>query len=358
MSGNAISNQEGAAFNLKVYGTATLRRIRAKKSADYGLFAFNVDTSASQASKYIPAAECLVDINPAALIGQLSDSDTIVDIPNWVDGSSIVAATGDAPEWLENGDYITSFPSIDFTSNGGDERLTLASPVPSFAAGEPFSIAVVVDNGNNNNKPAIGSDVGSGTYASKYGTGSNRNTMIQDESGNSHESTAGSTTHFKNKDIHTAVRLANNRVSCWRRGVNIINGGSLSGTFSPSIIGNARQGSSWSGQNANFTRILISEDAWSDSEREDIEAWLAWEYGVQTTNNSYLQNTHVGWRSDPRITKTAAFSSDIDLTSLAKDTWSSYFAPPSTWAVNGPLAIYPTKAYKAGTITLEIDFTV
>jgi hypothetical protein len=361
MSGDFTGNHEGAALNLKIYGTTNLGRVRAQKSGS-GDFAFNIDSAASQALKYIPIESCIVDVDPASLENELADGDTIVDIPNWADGSSIVAASGNEPEWMSSGDFITSHPAIDFVNSGGDERLVLPSPAPSFASGEPFSIAVVIDNGNNNNKPCIGSDVGSGTYASMYGTGSNRNTMIQDESGNSYESTAGSTTQFKNKDIHVAVRYDTDRVYCYRRGVEIITGQYLSGTFSPSIIGNAQEGSSWNGNKANFARILISEEAWDDTAREKVEAWLAWEYGLQTTGNTYLPSGHYGRPTplaNPFVTKSAAFSSDIDISATAINTWSSYSVPTGTpakpWTISGPIAIYPTKAYKAGTVTLEID---
>jgi len=361
MDGTLTGNHEGAALNLKIYGATSLLSVKAKKTVA-GDFAFNIDTSASQKGKYIPIESCIVDLNPESLIGVLSDGATITDIPNWADGSTVAAASGNEPEWMSSGDYITGFPAIDFVNSGGDERLILPSPAPSFASGEPFSIALVIDNGNNNNKPLMGSDVGSGTYASMYGTGSSRNIMIQDEDGNLFESTAGSLTNMKNKDIHTAVRLSNDRVSCWRRGVEIISGQDLSGTFSPSIIGNAQQGSSWNGNKANFARILISDEAWSDKERESVEAWLGWYYGQQTSSNSYFPSTHAGWRSDPIVDRAPAFSTDIDISSLAIDTFSAKFSPtgsPTTpWTVSGPIAIYPTKAYKAGTVTFELEFTV
>ena len=360
MSGDMTGNQEGAQLNLKIYGTVDLERVRAKKSGS-GDFAFNIDTAASQASKYLPVESCIADINPVALEDELADGDNLVDIPNWADGSLISSASGDEPEWMSSGDFITSHPAIDFVNSGGDERLILPSPAPSFASGEPFSIALVIDNGNNNNKPLLGSDVGSGIYASMYGTGSNRNTMIQDESGNSYESTAGGGTNMKNKDIHVAVRYGTDRVYCYRRGVEIISNQRLAGTFSPSIIGNAREGSSWNGNKANFARILISEEAWDDTAREQIEAWLAWEYGLQTSSNSYLPSTHVGYRSDPRTSKSAAFSSDINISATSVDTWSSYSVPTGTpgtpWTISGPIAIYPTKAYKAGTVTIEMDIS-
>jgi hypothetical protein len=344
------------ARHLGVMGTVTLYRVRAKKSSAGGYFKFNIDHDSSKTGKVADVPGIIADIDPVALQGDLADGDTVVDISNWSDGSTVVAATGDAPEWMSSGDNITGWPAIDFTSNGGDERMTLASPVPSFASGEPFSIAIVVDNGNNNNKPAIGSDVGSGTYASKYGTGTNRNTMIQDESGNLFESTAGGGKNFKNKDIHIAVRESNDRVSCWRRGVNIINGQLLDGTFSPSIIGNARQGSSWSGQNANFSRILIAEEAWSTTERENLEAWLAWKYDRQTGSNSYLNSSHPGHHTndgDPRTTKASALTADADLSSLGADTWSGYYTMSDT-TISGSIGIYAIEAYKAGTVTVEI----
>ena len=367
MSGDFAGNYEGASLNLKIYGTTSLGRVRAKKSAS-GYFAFNIDTAASQVDKFIPAESVVVDFNAATVLqnssgSAVSDGDTIDFWNNDAADNEATAPSGDEPEWMSSGDNITNSPTVDFLTNGGDERFVLGT-APSFASGEEFSIAIVVDNGNTNtNRPFVGSDVGAGSNASRYGNGSNRNIMIQDESGNSIESTAGSSTNFKNKDIHVAVRLANDRVLAYRRGVEILDGtSSLSGTFSPSIIGNARESSSWGGQKANITRVIVADEAWSDASRENVEAWLAWEYDLQTTGNSYLPSSHVGYRSDPRTSKAPAFSSDIDLSALAVDTWSSYFAPtgaPGTpWDVDGPIAIYPTKDYKAGTITIELEFEV
>jgi len=363
MSGDFAGNYEGAALNLKIYGTTSLGRVRAKKSAS-GYFAFNIDTAASQVDKFIAAESVVVDFNAATILqnaagSAVSDGDTINFWNNDAADNEATAPSGDEPEWMEQGDNITNSPTVDFLTNGGDERFVLGT-APSFASGEEFSIAIVVDNGNTNaNRPFLGSDVGAGANASIYGNGSNRNMKVQDESGNSFESTSGAGDNFKNKDIHVMVRNSSDRVSCYRRGEEIISGESLTGTFSPSIIGNARENSSWGGQKGNITRVIVADEEWSDASRENVEAWLAWEYDLQNGSNSYLPSSHVGYRSDPRTLKAPAFSSDIDLSALAVDTWSSYFAPTSIpWDVDGPIAIYPTKDYKAGTITIELEFEV
>ena len=50
---------------------------------------------------------------------------------------------------------------------------------------------------------------------------------------------------------------------------------------------------------------------------------------------------------------TKSYNSDIDLDSLSGSTWSSYYEP-DTDTISGEFSIIPTKAYKAGTVTIEI----
>jgi len=356
--GDLADSATGFIYALGVYGSLTLGKCRVKKSSAGGTGRVNIDC-ASPVGKSMDVADLSVDINPLSLADELADGDSITDIPNSADGSSIVAASGNEPEWMSSGDFITGFPAIDFVNTGGDERLILPSPAPSFASGEEFSIALVIDNGNNNNKPLLGSDVGSASRASMYGTGSNRNIMIQDESGNLFESTAGSSTNMKNKDIHIAVRLSNDRVSCWRRGVEIITGQDLSGTFSPSIIGNARQSNSWNGNKANFARILIVGNAWTDEERQYVEGWLAWKYGLQTSSNSYLPSTHPYYQGTSPITPyDKAYTTSFDLSSLAADTWTDadiLNAPsPNDSTIASSIKIYMENVYKIGTVTVQM----
>jgi hypothetical protein len=353
LDGSSSDALTGPSLSTLFASGVSIHRVRAKKSSSGGSFKFNLECSADKSGMYA-GVELMHDFNPINLVNELTDGDDLVDIPNSITGVSNVSDVGNEPEWVDNGDFISG-PTVDFLTGGGDRRVVLGAPVPSFAAGEPFSIAVVIDNGNNSNRPFVGSDVGSGTYASMYGNAGSRNMKMQDESGNVIQTASNSSTNFKNKDIHTAVRLSNNRVSCWRRGGKIIDASALSGTFSPSVIGNAQEGSSWNGQQANITRVLISDYDWTDTDREDVEAWLAWEYGLQTSGNSYLPSTHYGYQSDPRSSKTQALTADADLSSLGADTWSGYYAV-STTTISGQVDVFVKEAYKAGEVTIE--FTV
>lgn len=354
--GDASDKLEGFVASLGVYGSVTLYNVRVKKTSVLGAPGLmNIDCG-SVTGKTLSPAGILVDIDPTCLESVLTDGDTIVDIPNLIDGSDILGPSGDRPEWMEDGDNVDG-PTIDFLTNGGDERLELPSPVPSFATGEAFSIAILVDNGNTNaNRPFLGSDVGAGSNASRYGNGSNRNMMVQDESGNSFASTSGGGDNFKNKDIHVMVRNTSNRVSCYRRGEEIISGESLTGTFSPSIIGNAREGSSWGGQKANITRVLIAEGEWTDQERQDVEGWLAYGYGLQTAGSGYLPSGHLWKDTDPTTPKTNAFTTPIDLSGLVANVYSGNLTPDVT-TISGPIKIYMDKVYKIGTVTVEITVT-
>ena len=56
------------------------------------------------------------------------------------------------------------------------------------------------------------------------------------------------------------------------------------------------------------SRVIICDEYFDDDAREKVEAWLAWEYGLQTASNSYLPSSHVGYQVDPRGTITKSFS--------------------------------------------------
>ena len=130
--------------------------------------------------------------------------------------------------------------------------------------------------------------------------------------------------------------------------------GTLSGAMGFDTIGWVRQSNTyqnWDG--LSISRFLVLDDHVSSGDREDAEAWLAWEYGLQTASNAYLPSNHAGYQTDPRTSIAPAFSSDIDISSLGADTWSSYTGP-NTSTISGTIDIVPVKAYKAGTVTIEI----
>lgn len=345
--GDTLSQYDGPVYTLSVSGPVSLYRVRAKKSSAGGHYAFNIEASASKEGKYPPWQDMVGDIDPASLTPTHTDGDDVSTVYDSVEDKSATAPSGEEPEWLGAGAQITSHPAISW--GGGDCRLTIGSSY-TFGSGDPFSIAVVVDEGGTSNAPVIGSDVVSSTYASWYGNNSVRRITVQDESGNS--VTSSSQDYLRDSDIRVLVRDSSNTISEYRRGVQTMTG-TLGGAFNPEIICNARQGSSWNTAPFTLSRVLISDLAWGTDDREDVEAWLAWHYGLQTANNTYLPSTHAGYQTDVITSKSNSFTSDIDISALGADTWSSW-SSPGTSAINGSVDIVPSKAIQAGDVTIEI----
>ena len=343
--------------SLIVEGNVTLNKIRAKKSSG-GDFAFNIDASSSKSGKYPPFEDAILDIDPKQLEPELSDGDDSSNIPNNTGSNEATASSGNQPEFASSGSNITNNSAIDI---GSSSRLQVSSSPPTFAAGEPFTVALVVDQADNSNKPAMGSDNASGrfSYATWYGNNSSRQVYFRDES-NSSINGSGTSDYIQDEDIRVLTRDSSNVVTEYRRGVQTMTG-TVAGNCDFGCIG-------WLSQNFNFmnqdiifnglslSRVLVL-DTYSDTDdREAIEAWLAWEYGLQTASNTYLPSTHVGYQNDPITSITNSFSSDIDISSVAVDTFSSYYFP-STTTISGSIDIITTKAYKSGTVTLEIALT-
>ncbi len=329
---------------------ASLYRVRAKKSASGGYFAFNIDATGVKEGKYPPWQDQLYDFNPKSLEPDLADGDDITDIPDDTGGGKeATATTGAEASFATAGSNIATDPAIEFSISS---KLIISGTYPSFGNGEPFTAALVVDSGGNNHRAAIGTDVGSSTYCTWWGNDASRRVYVQDEAGNSLTST--SQEYFQDSDIRVLRRDSSNNVVERRRGSQTLSG-TLSGTIGFESIGWVRQVntvSAWNG--LGLTRIIIIQDALSNDEMEEMEAWLAWHYGLQTSTNSYLPSGHVGYQSDTMISDvTPSFSSDIDISSLGADTWSSYVGP-NTSTISGDIEIYPTKAYKAGTVTIEV----
>lgn len=358
LGGDGMHISDGAPLTIGVAGdTATIYRVRAKKSVGSGYFAFNIDASSSKSSKYNPLQDALLDLNATTLSPVLSDGDDMADIPDSISSKEATAPSGSQPTFASSGTNITSKPAIDI---GSSSRLQVSTDSPTFASSEPFSVILVVDQADNSNKPAMGSNNASGrfSYATWYGNNASRQVYFRDESNNSING-SGTSDYIQDEDIRVLTRDSSNVVEEYRRGVKTMQG-TISGTCDFGCIG-------WLSQNFNFmnqdlifdglslSRVIVVDDHLDDDTREEIEAWLAWEYGLQTASNTYLPSTHVGYQStgNPIISFSNAFTNDIDISSLGADTWSDYYAP-NTSTVSGTIDIIPARAYKAGTVTLEI----
>lgn len=357
ISGNAMNiNDSSPSDSLIIEGDVTLYKVRAKRSSG-GDFAFNIDASSSKSGKYPPYEDAILDIDPKQLEPVLSDGDDISDIPNNTGSNEATASSGDQPEFASSGGNITNNPAIDI---GSSSKLQVSSSPPTFAAGEPFTVFVVVDEGGNSDRPALGSTniSAKNSKATWYGNNASRRTFVQDESGNS--ITSSGQNYFQDSDIRVLTRDSSNNVKEFRRGVETLSG-TLGGTMKFSNIGWATQNVVDTATDYIFTglsisRVIICDEYFDDDARERSEAWLAWEYGLQTGNNTYLPATHVGYQNDPITSITNSFSSDIDISSEIVDDFSSYYTP-STTTVSGSIDIITTKAHKSGTVTIEIVVT-
>lgn len=348
LSGDGTYLYDGPSAGALVSGSVSLYRVRAKKSASGGHFAFNIDAASSKANKYPPWQDALLDINPESLEPVLSDGDDLSDIPDDVSSKEATSPSGDEPEFATSGANITTKPAMEMSSSS---KLAVGTGHPSFASGEPFTVAIVLDAGSNAHRSAIGSDVGSSSYCTWYGNNGSRRTFVQDESGNS--ITSASQDYFQDSDIRVLTRDSSNTVTEYRRGSQTVTG-TLSGTMSFNTLGWVAQSSSYEHWDSlGISRVLVLDRYSNSTEREEIEAWLAWYYGLQTSTNSYLPSSHVGYRVDAITDPVKAFTSDIDISSLGADTWSSY-SGPNTSTVSGSIDIIPTKAYKAGDVTIEV----
>jgi len=355
LDGSQMDSFEDSALSLTFYGSCTLKRLKAKKTITGGKFAFNVDASASKGDKFPYIENVLADINPDQIRSQYADGDDISTALNAVDGADLTASSGNEPTFASSGGIITTYPAIDI---GTSSRLKFSSSPPTFAAGEPFTVILVVDQADNSNKPAIGSDNASGrfSYATWYGNNASRQVYFRDESNGSING-SGTADYIQDEDIRVLTRDSSNVVTEYRRGVQTMTG---------TVAGNCDFGCmGWLSQNFNFmnqdiifnglslSRVLVIKGDLSTSDRQRAEGWLAYEYGLQTAGGSYLPTGHPWKASSPITSLTKSYNSDIDLDSLSGSTWSSYYEP-DTDTISGEFSIIPTKAYKAGTVTIEI----
>lgn len=354
-NGDEASQTEGSSASIGISGTFTLGRCRVKKSSTGGTCLLNLDC-AGGANKFLDLGDGAFDINPENVSGQYSNGDDLSDIPNSYTGQLMTAVTGEEPTFGTAGQNITSKPVIEI---GSTSKLKYTSNAPEFATGEPFTIFVVVDEANvTDNRPVMGSANTTGFFTSStwYGNNNNRNTYVRNDAGTALVSS--SSDGFQNSDIRVLRRDSSNNVTEYRRGVQTISG-SLSGDFKfPNLGWTANQ---VMGSTATYifnglkvSRVIICDEYFDDDAREKVEAWLAWEYGLQTASNSYLPSSHVGYQVDPRGTITKSFSSDFDLSGLSANTYSS-LVQPSVSTVNGPISVILDKVYKIGDITVEIN---
>ena len=355
LDGSQMDNFEDSALSLTLYGSCTLKRLKAKKSIEGGKFAFNIDASASKANKFPYIENVLVDLNPNQIRSQYADGDDISTALNAVDGADLTAPSGSQPTFASSGTNLTTYPAIDI---GSSSRLQVSSSPPTFAAGEPFTVALVVDQADNSNKPAMGSDNASGrfSYATWYGNNASRQVYFRDESSNSING-SGTDDYIQDEDIRVLTRDSSNVVTEYRRGVQTMTG-TVAGTCDFGCIG-------WLSQNFNFmnqdfiwgglslSRVLVIKGDLSTTDRQLVEGWLAYQYGLQSAGGSYLPTGHPWKASSPITSINYSYNSDIDLDALAEDTFSTS-VEPDTDTIAGELSIIPTKAYKAGTVTIEI----
>lgn len=353
LDGSQMDNFQDSAVSLILYGSVSLYRVRAKKS-NSGKFAFNVEATASKTNKFSYTENLILDYNPNQIRDQYADGDDLTTALNAVDGADITTPD-DNPKWKSSGTNITSYPTTEIDDN---EYFYLGSAMPTFAAGEPFSIAMVVDESDHLSKTLIGSNVGNSSSASIYGNNSSRQLFMQDESGNTITGTDNSE-YIGDSDIRVMIRDTSDVVSEYKRGtLSAGTGGSkLSGAFTPEYLGASKQSKTWSYGTANISRLIVCNEAWDSDTRQLVEGWLAYEYGLQTAGGSYLPTGHDYKAASPITSLSYSYTSDIDLDSLAVDTWSSSVAPNNS-AINGELSIVPTKAYKAGTVTIELTIQV
>lgn len=346
--GDAADKTDGWVYNLGIHGSITLYRIRVKKSSAGGTGVFNIDAGSSLGKNMVPE-DLIIDIDPEEIIDEYSDGDDIVDIPNPVAGGVCTSPTGEEPLLEYAGTNITTYAAMDFGAT--TDCRTLLDPALTFDSGEPFSIAIVLDVADTTEAPVIGSDVGAGSNASWYGNNGSKKITIQDESGNS--VTSSGRDHLYSSDIRVLTRDTSDVIYEYKRGVQSMTG-SLGGTFKPQILCNAQQGSTWYTAPFNITRVLISEGAWTTAERQDIEGWLAWEYGLQTAVNSYLPVSHPYYQGTSPITPyTKSYGTSIDLSGLGADTYTGWQSPDDS-TITGPIKVFVEKVYKIGTITAEI----
>lgn len=345
--GDAADPSDGWVYDLGIAGSISLYRVRVKKSSSGGTALLNID-AATPLGKNMNPQDMIIDVDPYELTEEYADGDDVLDVPNPVDGLVAASPSGDEAEFKDAGANISSYPALEF--GGGDCQLVL-NPALSFASGEPFSIAVVIDEGTSSGVPVIGSDVGSGTYASYYGNTSSRLITVQDESGKTVSSSARKP--LVDEDIRVLTRDTSDTIYEYKRGVQTMTG-TLDGTFKPQILCNARELDSWNTASLSLTRVIIAEGAWTTAERQDVEGWLAWKYGLQDATNTYLPATHPYYQGTSPITARAkAYNTSIDLSALGADTYSSWQAPDTSTITNS-IKVYVEKAYKIGTITAEI----
>lgn len=355
-NGDEASQTEGVPVSIGLEGPVTLGRCRVKKTSTGGTCLLNFDCSGSMNNKYLSLGDGAFNIDPQNVASVYSNNGDISDIPNSYTGELMTAATGEEPTFGTAGQNITSKPVIQI---GSTSKLKYASNAPEFATGEPFTIFVVVDEANVTDfRPVMGSANTTGMFTSStwYGNNNNRNTYVRNDAGTALTSSAQD--GFQDSDIRVLRRDSSNNVTEYRRGVQTISG-SLSGDFKfPNLGWTANQvmggTATYIFDGLKVSRVIICDDYFDDDEREKVEAWLAWEYGLQTASNSYLPSSHAGYQVDPRGTITKSFSSDFDLSTLSANTYSS-LVQPSTSTISGPITFTLENVYKIGDITVEVN---
>ena len=266
-------------------------------------------------------------------------------------------------------DEAVRFPTSDY--------MNVPTTPFSFSSSKKFSIFMATHtiSAPFNAVYLLGGDNSSGTTAlSAYGMESGRKT-IRDQSGNTDQSTDDAPA---SSEIRCISRRSNGTIDEWVDGVQIETALSgFTGAFDFRYInaskdnnGNKIQGGTW-----YVHEILIYEDS-TDSmvgdEREDIEGYLAYKYGLE----SNLPSGHKWENSDPRGSgyDTFVLSSDLDL-SNGKNKYDPSSTPSfntgggsssSDWdtaslsqavSANETVRIFPTDFQDVGKILIKVTYT-
>jgi hypothetical protein len=325
--------------------STTISKVRAKKSVAAGYFAFNIDAASSKDSKYIPTMGVVADYDAASIKG-LADGTAF---SFWQDssgeGNDGTAPSGATPVWEDAGANITGYPAVQFRA-ADEDRVALGDPL-DFASGDPFSVAIAVDGFSSSNGPIIGGDSGSGTKCTRLGNQAG-GFRIRDDL----QDSARSSTAVGNGEIVTLTKSTSDAVLLWIDGTSESISGAPNNNISFDYLCAERKNDSWNTDSHSISRIIIADRVWSTSQRQKIEGWLAHSMGIESS----LPTGHPYVSTDPRVSKSKAFTSDINLDSAIADTFTSWVTP-SSGAISGSVDIFVAHAYKAGTITIELEIT-
>lgn len=289
---------------------------------------------------------------------------------NAIDPSEKCEQTNNAEQPIYNEtDEAVRFPTSDY--------MTVPTAPFSFGSSEEFSIFMATHtiSAPFNAVYLLGGDNPSATTAlSVYGMESGRKT-IRDQSGNTDQSTSDVPA---STEIRCISRRSNGTIDEWVDGVQVETALSgLSGDFDFKYINAAkdRQGNLIQGGTWYVHEILVYEDS-TDSmigdEREDIEGYLAYKYGLE----SNLPANHKWENEDPRGSgyDTFVLSSDLDL-SNGKNKYDPSSTPSfntgggsssSDWDTaslnqtvlsNETVRIFPTDFQDVGKILIKVTYT-